>query len=159
MRCGRARWQPRSRIRFQCRKGAFNRMSVVFQEEVVPHTAHPMCSDTVIGDGTGLPGARLQTESGVRIWWQNLSVLSRVQSCAYDRAGLQQQRRVFIAENRRGHRPTGHRRCRWAKLHNGKGYTTLNYNKLVALLIPGVNNVSPRAKYLESRVTGQANVA
>ena len=43
-----------------------------------------------------------------------------------------------------------------SKWHNDDEYKTLDYPRLVALLIPAVNTLSERVKDLESKVNGAA---
>ena len=44
-----------------------------------------------------------------------------------------------------------------SKWHEGDNYKTLDYARLVALLIPAVNTLSARVKDLESKVNGTSS--
>ena len=43
------------------------------------------------------------------------------------------------------------------KWHNNDEYTTLQYDRLVPLLVSAVNQLSKEVKYLQSKINGTAN--
>ena len=116
----------------------------------------PSCwahSDNVYGDPASLSDARLKTEVTPVSGTQALSVLSQIQGCTYEREDLQQRRLGLIADaaedaidqlaidNALG--------SRW---HQGEEYKSLDYSRLVALLIPAVNSLSARLREMEAKV-------
>ena len=89
---------------------------------------------------------------------QALSVLSQIQGFTYQREDLQQRRLGLIAneveeaidqlaiDNVIGNR--------W---HEGQEYKSLDYARLVALLIPAVNHLAQEVKFLRSKVNGTSS--
>ena len=84
---------------------------------------------------------------------QALDVLNQIQGCTYEREDLQQRRLGLIADEVEDaidqlaiDNVVG---LTW---HEEQNYKTLDYARLVVLLIPVVNNLSARVQYLESKV-------
>ena len=147
-----------SRIRFQGRKGAFNIIAVAFQGQILSKDPKFMHSDNITGDPNSLSDARLKGEVTSVSRVQALDVLSQIQACTYERPDLQQRRLGLIADvvedaidqlavdNVIG-----------SKWHAGEEYKTLDYSRLVALLIPAVNHLAQEVKVLRSKVNGTSS--
>ena len=116
----------------------------------------PSCwvhSDNVYGDPGSLSDKRLKSEVTSVSGDQALSVLSQIHGCTYEREDLQQRRLGLIADevevaieelaidNVLG--------SRW---HEGEEHKTLDYSRLVALLIPAVNTLTARVQELEAKL-------
>ena len=85
---------------------------------------------------------------------QTLSV-SQNQGCTYARPGLQQWRLGLIADEvEEAIDQLAIDRVVSSKWHGNGERKTLDYNRLVALIIPAVNRLSPQVKDLRSKVTG-----
>ena len=146
-----------SRIRFQGRKGAFNIIAVAFQDHILPQDPNFVHSDNVIGDAASLSDKRLKEEITSVSGAQALSVLSKIQGCTYERADLDQRRLGLIADNvEESITELAIDNVVGSKRHNDDEYKTLDYARLVALLIPAVNTLSAKIKDLESKVNGAA---
>ena len=144
---------PWSRIRFQGRKGAFNIISVAFQEEVLPQSSSFMHSDNIIGDPASLSDARLKSEITPVSGEQALGVLSQIRGCTYERDDLQQRRLGLIADEvEEAIEELAIDNVVGSKWHNGEALKTLDYSRLVALLIPAVNTLTARVQELEAKL-------
>ena len=144
-----------SRIRFQGRKGAFNLIAVGFQDHILAQNPNFVHSDNVIGDAASLSDARLKNEVTSVSGTQALSVLSQIQGCTYERADLDQRRLGLIADQvEESITELGIDNVIGSKWHDGDEYKTLDYSRLVALLIPAVNALSARVKDLETKING-----
>ena len=111
-----------------------------------------MHSDCIIGDPNSLSDSRLKTEVTTVSGDQSLSILSQIQGCTYEREDLDQRRLGLIAD-------VVQSACSElaidnvvsSKCHQDDQYKTLDYSRLVSLLIPAVNTLAKRVEYLESR--------
>ena len=121
----------------------------------------PSCwvhSDNVYGDPGSLSDARLKTEVTSVSGAQALSVLSQIQGCTYVREDLDQRRLGLIADVvEEAIDQLAIDNVVGSKWHQGEDYKTLDYARLVALLIPAVNTLSARVKDLESKVNGTSS--
>ena len=148
-----------AKIRIQGRCGAFNVLSVAFQTEVIAQeTLGFLHSDCIIGDPNSLSDARLKTEvtpvSGV----QALDVLNQIQGCTYERADLDQRRLGLIADEvEEACTGLGISNVTSSKWYNDDQYKTLDYSRLVSLLIPAMNALAQRVEYLESKLNGSSS--
>ena len=89
---------------------------------------------------------------------QALSVLSQIEACTYERTDLQQRRLGLIADEvEEAIDQLAIDNVVGSKWHDGEDYKTLDYARLVALLIPAVNTLSARVKDLESKVNGTSS--
>ena len=111
-------------------------------------------SDNVHGDPASLSDRRLKEEITPISGTQALSILSQIQGCTYDREDLGQRRLGLIAdaveeaiEQLAVDNVVG---SKW----QGEEYKTLDYSRLVALLIPAVNHLAQEVKVLRSKVNG-----
>ena len=146
---------PWSRIRFQGRKGTFNIISVAFQEEVLPQTSSFIHSDNSIGDPASLSDARLKSEVTSVSGEQALSVLSQIQGCTYEREDLEERRLGLIADEvELAIDQLAIDNVISNKWHNNGDHKTLDYARLVSLLIPAIKHLSQQVKVLESKVNG-----
>ena len=144
-----------SRIRFQGRKGAFNLIVVGFQDHVLAQNPNSMHSDNVIGDPASLSDARLKNEVTSVSGTQALSVLSQIRGCTYERPDLQERRLGLIADDvEDAIDQLAIDNVVGSKWHDSDEYKTLDYSRLVALLIPAVNTLSERVKDLETKING-----
>ena len=135
-----------------------NILSVAIQTDAIAQETFGFIhSDCVIGDPASLSYSRLKEEVPPIPGNQALSMLSQIQGCAYEREDLDQRRLGLIADevesaieelaidNVIGSKWHG------SKWHNDGQYKTLDYSRLVSLLIPAVNTLAKRVEYLESR--------
>ena len=109
-------------------------------------------SDCIIGDPNSLSDTRLKSERTEISGQQAQNVLNQIKSYTYDRDELDQRRVGLIADE------VGSAIGQLAidnvigsKWHNDGQYKTLDYSRLVSLLIPAVNTLANRVEYLESR--------
>ena len=76
---------------------------------------------------------------------QALSVLSQIQGCTYEREDLQQRRLGLIADEvEDAIEQLAIDNVLGSRWHQGEEYKALDYSRLVAPLIPAVNNLSAR---------------
>ena len=147
-----------SRIRFQGRKGAFNIIAVAFQDHILTQTPSFTHSDNVIGDPNSLSDARLKEEVTSVSGAQALSVLSSIQGCTYERPDLQQRRFGLIADEvEEAIDQLAIDNAVGSKWHEGDNYKTLDYSRLVPLLVSGMNMLSARVKDLETKINGTSS--
>ena len=147
-----------SRIRFQGRKGAFNLISIAYQDHILPQNPNFVHSDNVVGDAASLSDARLKKEITHVSGTQALSVLSQIQGCTYERDDLDQRRLGLIADEvEECIAELAIDNVVGSKWHNDDEYKTLDYARLVALLIPAVNALSARVKDLETKINGTSS--
>ena len=147
-----------SRVRFHERKGAFNIIAVAFQDHILSQAPSFTHSDNVIGDAASLSDSRLKHHRDVVSGAQALSVLSQIKACTYERPDLQQRRLGLIADEvEEAIDQLAIDNVVGSKWHEGDDYKTLDYARLVALLIPAVNTLSARVKDLESKVNGTSS--
>ena len=141
-------------IRFQGRRGAFNILSVAFQTEVLPQeTLGFIHSDCIIGDPNSLSDARLKRHLDPVSGNQALSILSQIQGCTYEREDLDQRRLGLLAQNvEEAIGQIAVDNVVSSKWHQDDHYKTLDYSRLVSLLIPAINTLSKRVDDLESRL-------
>ena len=115
-------------------------------------------SDNVHGDPSSLSDARLKSEVTPVSGDQALSVLGQIQACTYERQDLKQRRLGLIADEvEEAIDQLAIDNVVGSKWHEGDDYKTLDYARLVALLIPAVNTLSARVKDLESKVNGTSS--
>ena len=97
---------------------------------------------------------RLKDEIDFLSGEQSLDVLSQIRGCTYERLDLEQRRLGLIADEVEEaidqlaiDNVVG---SKW----QGEEYKTLDYSRLVALLIPAVNHLAQEVKVLTSKVNG-----
>ena len=121
----------------------------------------PSCwvhSDHIYGDPGSLSDTRLKDHRDSVTGDQALSVLSQIQACTYERSDLQQRRLGLIADEvETAVEQLAIDNVIGSKWHNGEDYKTLDYSRLVALLIPAVNHLSHEVKVLRSKVNGTSS--
>ena len=89
---------------------------------------------------------------------QALSVLSQIQGCTYKREDLEERRLGLIADEvAEAIDQLAIVNVAGSKWHEGKQHKTLDYNRLVAPLVPAVNIMSKRIHELESKVNGTSS--
>ena len=104
---------------------------------------------------TRSPKGRLKTEVTSVSGAQALGVLSQIQACTYERTALQERRLGLIADEvEEAIDQLAIDNVVGSKWHEGEDYKTLDYSRLVALLIPVVNQLSQQVNYLQSKVNG-----
>ena len=149
---------PFSRIRFQGRKGAFTIMSVAYQDHVLAQPTAFVHSDNIIGNPASLSDKRLKEEIDPVSGTQALDVLSQIQGCTYEREDLGQRRLGLIADEvEAAIAQLAIDNVIDSKWHNDDEYKTLDYSRLVALLIPAVNHLSQQVKDLQSKLNGSSS--
>ena len=101
--------------------------------------------------------ARLKTEVTHVSGTQALDVLTQIQGCTYEREDLQQRRLGLIADEvEDAIQQLAIDNVVGSKWHNGDEHKTLDYSRLVALLVPAVNTLSARLREMEAKVNGTA---
>ena len=149
---------PWERIRFQGRRGAFNIISVAFQDHVLPQNSSFMHSENIIGDPASLSDRRLKSEITPVSGDQALSVLGQIQGCTYEREDLNQRRLGLIADEvEEAIDQLAIDNVLGSRWHQGDEYKALDYSRLVALLIPAVNHLAQEVKVLRSKVNGTSS--
>ena len=89
---------------------------------------------------------------------QALSVLSQIQAFTYDRPDLQERRLGLIADEvEEAIEQLAIDNVTGARWHEGQSYKTLDYSRLVPLLVSGMNTLSAKIKDLESKVNGTSS--
>ena len=83
---------------------------------------------------------------------QALDVLTQIQGCTYEREDLQQRRLGLIADEvEDAIQQLAIDNVVGSKWH-GEEHKTLDYSRLVALLIPAVNTLTARVQELEAKI-------
>ena len=114
-----------------------------------------MHSDNIIGDPGSLSDARLKSEIIPVPGEQALDVLRQIQGCTYERSDLQERRLTHIGDEvEEAIEQLAVDNVLGTKWHEGGTFKTLDYSRLVALLIPAVNTLSARVRDLEAKVNG-----
>ena len=145
-------------IRFQGRRGAFNSLSVAFQSEVIPQeTLGFLHSDCIIGDPNSLSDSRLKSERTELSGPQAQDVLNQIKSYTYDREDIGERRLGCIADEvESAIEQLAIDNVVSSKWHKDDQYKTMDYSRLVSLLIPATNALAKRVEYLESKINGTA---
>ena len=143
-----------SRIRLTLRKGlVFVNFMAWLDNRVMQPPAGYVHSDNIHGDPSSLSDRRLKEELDFVSGTQSLDVLSQIQGCTYERPDLQQRRLGLIADEvEEAIDQLAIDNVLGSKWHNGEEYKSLDYSRLVALLIPAVNHLSQQVKDLQSKV-------
>ena len=82
---------------------------------------------------------------------QALGVLNQIQGCTYERIDMEQRRLGLIADGvEEATEELAVDNVIGQKWHEGEAFKTLDYNRLVALLIPAVNTLTARVQELEA---------
>ena len=106
----------------------------------------------LFGGPNSLSDGRLKTEVTPVSGAQALSVLSQIQGCTYEREDLDQRRLGLIADEvEEACTGLGIDNVVSSKWHEDDQYKTLDYSRLVSLLIPAVNHLSQQVKDLQSK--------
>ena len=128
---------------------------MAFQTEVIAQeTLGFIHSDCIIGDPASLSDARLKKEVTPISGDQALSVLNQIQGCTYNREDLNNERRLGLIadEVESAIQPLKIENVPSNKFYNNEEYKTLDYSRLVSLLIPAVNALSARVSELEAKL-------
>ena len=147
------------RLRITIRKGELLVNMIKWLDHRVAQP--PSCwvhSDNVHGDPSSLSDARLKTHLDPVSGNQALSVLSQIQSYTYEREDLEGERRLGLIADQVGH-ATQELACDnivGSRFHRGENYLTLDYARLVSLLVPAVNKMSQEIQDLKSIINGAA---
>ena len=89
---------------------------------------------------------------------QALDVLNQIQGCTYERADLDQRRLGLIADQvEEACTGLGIDNVTSTKWHQDGQYKTLDYSRLVSLLIPAVHALAQRLEDLESKINGSSS--
>ena len=120
---------------------------------MLPQTSSFLHADNLVGDTSSLSDARLKNEIDYVSGTQALDVLGQIRGCTYERLDLQQRRLGLIADEvEEGIQQLAIDNVIGSKWHSGEEYKTLDYSRLVALLIPAVNHLSQQVKDLQSKL-------
>ena len=133
-------------------------LSVAFRTEVIAQeTLGFLHSDCIIGDPNLLSGGRLKSERTVLDGQQAQNILKEIKSYTHEREDIAERRLGLIADQ------VGSAIEQLAidnvvssKWHEDDQYKTLDYSRLVSLLIPAVNTLSQQVKDLESKINNGA---
>ena len=142
-----------TKIRIQGRRGAFNILSVALQTDVIAQaTLGFLHSDCITGDPNSLSDGRLQSERTELAGQQAQHILKQIASytCERDDIGGGERRLGLIADEVESAIDLlaidNVVSSTWHK--DGK-YKTLDYSRLVNLLMPAINTLSKRIEDLE----------
>ena len=143
-----------TKIRIQGRRGAFNILSVAFQTEVLPQeTLGFLHSDCIIGDPNSLSDSRLKSERTELSGQQAQNILKEIKSYTYEREDIAERRLGLIADQvESAIEQLAIDNVVSSKWHEDDQYKTLDYSRLVSLLIPALNTLAKRVDYLVSKV-------
>ena len=148
-----------TKIRFQGRRGAFNILSVAFQTEVLPQeTLGFIHSDCISGDPNSLSDGRLKSERTELSGQQAQNILKQIKSYTYERDDIGERRLGHLAqevESAIGQLAIDN--VVSSKWHKDGQYKTLDYSRLVSLLIPAVNKLSQEVEDLKSVINGSSS--
>ena len=109
-------------------------------------------ADNIYGNIASLSDSRLKSEVTPTSGEQALDVLSQIKGCTYEREDLGQRRVGLIADEvEEAIEQLACDNVVSSKWHLDGEYTTLDYRRLVALLIPVVSGLSERVQELEAR--------
>ena len=115
-------------------------------------------SDCIIGDPNSLSDERLKSERTEISGQQAQNVLNQIKSYTYDRDDLDQRRVGLIADEvESAIDQLAIDNVVSSKWHNDGQYKTLDYSRLVSLLIPAVNTLAKRVEDLESKLNGSSS--
>ena len=110
------------------------------------------------GDIASMSGARLKGGITPVNGAQALDVLSQIRGCTYEREDLQQRRLGLIADEvESAVHQLAIGNVVSSKWHNDGQYKTLDYSRLVSLLIPAVTTLAKRVEDLESKINGNSS--
>ena len=143
-----------TKIRCQGRRGAFNILSMSYQSEVLPQeTLGFLHSDCITGDYRSLSDSRLKTERTELTGQQAQNILKQIKSYTYERDDIGERRLGCIADEVESSiEQLAIDNVVSTKWHKDDQYKTLEYSRLVSLLIPVVNKLSQEVEDLESRL-------
>ena len=86
---------------------------------------------------------------------QALSILSQIQGCTYEREDIGERRLGSIADEvESAIDQLAIDNVIGSKWHRGQDYKTLDYSRLISLVIPALNTLAKRVEFLESIITG-----
>ena len=109
-------------------------------------------ADNIYGNIASLSDSRLKREVTPISNEQALDVLSQIKGCTYEREDLGQRRVGLIADDvEEAIEQLACGNVVSSKWHIDDQYTTLDYGRLVALLIPVANGLIERVKELAAR--------
>ena len=121
----------------------------------------PSCwvhSDQVYGDPSSLSDGRLKTERTVVSGQQAQSALSQIEAYTYERVDIGERRLGLIADVvESACEQLGVDNVVSSKFYKDDQYKTLDYSRLVSLLIPAVNALAQRVEDLESKLNGSSS--
>ena len=145
-----------TKIRFQGRRGAFNILSVAFQTEVLPQeTLGFIHSDCISGDPNSLSDGRLKSERTELSGQPAQNILKHIKPYTYERddiGGGERRLGLIADEVESAIDQLAFGNTVSSKWHNYGQYKTLDYSRLVSLLIPAINTLSKRVEGLGSRL-------
>ena len=141
------------RIRITVRKGELLiNMLKWLDHRVGQPPAGYVHSDNVHGDPASLSDARLKTEVTPVSGDQALEVLSLITACTYEREDMDQRRLGLIADAvEEAIEQLAIDNVVGTKWHNNDEYKTLQYDRLVPLLLTAVNPLNKQVKDLQSK--------
>ena len=146
------------RFEIRVRKGTYRHMSCGFFASILPYNETAFLhTDNTYADYTSSSDARLKTERTDVTGEQALSVLSNMQAQTYWREDLEQRRIGLIADEVEDAVSEIDVDNIISSMHgtfNGEAadYKTLDYSRLVSLLIPACNALSEQVTTLAARV-------
>ena len=136
-------------------EGHFHFMSIGFHASVLPCDATSFVhSDNIYGNPASLSDARLKKEITPISGEQALSVLNNIKASTYKREDLDNEKRLGLIadEVESAIEPLEIENVVGNKFYQNEEYKTLDYSRLVSLLIPAVNALSARVSELEAKL-------
>ena len=141
------------RVRIVNRTGEFlvNALHFLTGNVAQPPTVYTH-SDNVVGDPGSLSDTRLKTNQNLVSPEQALNVLGKIEAYTYGREDLKQRRLGLIADQVQDTiQELGIDNVVSSKWHSDDIYKTLDYSRLVSLLIPAINELHRQIKALNSK--------
>ena len=115
-------------------------------------------NDCVHGYPSSLSDGRLKTERTVVSGQQAQSVLSQIEAYTYERDDIGERRLgLIVDEVESAVNQLAIDNVVSSKWHNGDHYKTLDYSRLVSLLMPAVYTIAKRVEDLESKLNGNSS--
>ena len=149
-----------SRIRLTLQKGL---VFVNFISWLDNHISQPpgpfVHSDCIHGDVQSLSDGRLKTERTEVSGQQAQNILNQIKSYTYSRSDILERRLGLIAQEVQSavDQLAIDDHVVSSKWHNDDHYKTLDYSRLVSLIIPAVNTLAKRVEDLESKLNGNSS--
>ena len=148
-----------SRIRLTLRQGSvFVNYMAWLDHRVAQPPAGYVHSDNIHGDPNSLSDTRLKDQKTAVSGRQAQNILNQIEAFTYQRTDIDERRLGLIANQvEEACIELGVDNVTSSKWHNDDQYKTLDYSRLVSLLIPAVNTLAKQVEDLESKLNGSSS--